>query len=197
MSLNVRSFQENGVSVIEPDGRIDTPSAHELEEAINGELKTGSRRFLIDFAAVDYISSAGLRVLLMLGKKLIGAEERLVLCSMSRPVAEVFDIAGLATVFDIQAERGDAMRRLTVTSATVDRVKQAMTLLKVRPGGSASPHLSETAIVGYELLTRKSIRPVEAGAAEAADEAAGGGGPEAAGSQRDKPAGWLKRFGKT
>lgn len=197
MSLNVRCFKENGVSVIEPEGRIDTTSAHELEEAINGELKTGSRRFLVDFATVEYISSAGLRVLLMLGKKLVGAEERLVLCSMSESVAEVFDIAGFATVFEIQADRTDAMRRLTVSTVTVDRVRQAVALLKVRRKSGTASHLSEAAIVGYELLTRKSIRPAETGPAEVPDQAAGGEGDAAAAKPLDKAAGWFKRFGKT
>lgn len=196
--MDIHCFKENDVSVVEPDGRIDTTSAHELEEAVNGELKGGSRLFLIDFAAVEYISSAGLRILLMLAKKLTGAEERMALCSMNQSVAEVFDIAGFGSVFDIFSDRPDAMRRLTVSSATVDRVKRAVALLKAKPRGTQVPHLSEAAIVGYELLTRKSIRP--AAAPEAEPAVAGPGATEEPGAEAPSPlnkaAGWLKRLGK-
>jgi len=61
---------------------------------------------------VEYISSAGLRVLLMLAKKLQGTGGRLVLCAMPESVRLVFELAGFLPIFEIEDTRQAAVSRL-------------------------------------------------------------------------------------
>ncbi len=160
--MEIRKSKEGEIVVIEPEGRIDATSAHDFEEAVVGELTEGTRRFVIDFGSVEYISSAGLRVLLMLGKKLGGKDEKLVLCSLNDSVKEVFGIAGFTAVYNIVLTRPEAMKGFTVSSGppqasktpeTSDRVSQALRLLRAKPQAASKKPLSKAARLGRELLT--------------------------------------------
>jgi len=67
------------VLIVRPEGRIDTNTSDELEGWLLSRLDGGLKRLVVDMSAVDYISSAGLRVLLMTLKKLRGNGGQLVL----------------------------------------------------------------------------------------------------------------------
>ena len=67
---------------------------------------------ILDFSDMDYVSSAGLRVLLMVSKQVRGRPTRLTLCALRPNVAEIFEISGLTSVFDIIAARESATTRL-------------------------------------------------------------------------------------
>src|SRR5262245_19856760 len=82
-------------------GRLDTTTAKAFEETILGQIESGDRRFIIDVAQLDYVSSAGLRVFLLAGKRLDSANGKMVLCALKDPVKEVFDIAGFSSIFSI------------------------------------------------------------------------------------------------
>jgi len=94
----------NGVSIVAPAGRIDSTTSIELERAVGGALATG-RQLVVDFERVTYISSAGLRVLLMTAKRLGGGKGSLVLCAMNDVVRQVFDLAGFLPLFSIEETR--------------------------------------------------------------------------------------------
>lgn len=77
-----------------PVGRVDTITAPELEAAI---VTDGVDELVFDLAQVDYISSAGLRVLLSAQKRMAGKSMKI---ANSRPaVKEVFDITGFSDIF--------------------------------------------------------------------------------------------------
>ena len=79
-----------------PQGRVDTITAPELETAINNQIGEVGE-LIVDLDAVDYISSAGLRVLLSAQKKMAG--RRLLLKNACAAVKEVFDITGFSDIF--------------------------------------------------------------------------------------------------
>lgn len=98
--------------VVAVDGRVDAYTAPELEASIQAAL--GDRDALvIDLSATDYISSAGLRVLITLAKRARAGELRMCLCGLQEPVREVFDIAGFTVLFDLAATRDEALARLS------------------------------------------------------------------------------------
>jgi anti-anti-sigma factor len=66
----------------------------------------------VDLAAVEYISSAGLRVLLRLVSRLREVQGELVLCSLTHAVREVFELAGFMAVFAVEPTRPQAVARL-------------------------------------------------------------------------------------
>ena len=92
--MEIKKIQEAGKLTLAPVGRIDTITSPELEAAV---VLEGVDELVFDLSGVDYISSAGLRVLLASQKKMAGKK---MLISGSRPaVKEVFDITGFSDIF--------------------------------------------------------------------------------------------------
>ena len=117
--MEIAEEKQGGVSILVPRGRVDSVSSSQLESALLGSLEAGGTRLAVDFAEVEYISSAGLRVLLMLVKKLQGTGGRLVLCAMPESVRLVFELAGFLPLFEIEDSREAAVSRLeSAPSAT-------------------------------------------------------------------------------
>jgi anti-anti-sigma factor len=97
------------VTLVTLPARVDTTSAGEVEAEFRGLLDGGARKLVADFAANDYVSSAGLRVFLSVLKSLEKDGGKMVLCSMQPFVADVFEISGFSGLFTIVASREDAV----------------------------------------------------------------------------------------
>ena len=93
-------------------GRLDTTTAKAFEEKILAQIESGERRFVIDLAQLDYVSSAGLRVFILAAKRLNSMNGKIVLCSLKDPVKEVFDIAGFSSIFSIYGSHDEATQNL-------------------------------------------------------------------------------------
>lgn len=98
-----------GVPVHAIEGRVDSVSASEMEKALQPLFVETGERAIVDFSKLDYISSAGLRVVLMLAKRAKQNEGRLLLCSMSPQVREVFEISGFLKILDVAADPAAAL----------------------------------------------------------------------------------------
>lgn len=109
--MEIAHEQAGAVSVLAPVGRLDTDSATDLELALQDLLAADARHFVLDFAKIGYVSSAGLRVLLMAAKQLDGGKGSLRLCGLSPQVKQVFDIAGFSKLFQIFPDRAAALDR--------------------------------------------------------------------------------------
>ncbi len=88
--MDITSTTEGTTTTIELDGWLDTSTAPELAEAI-GQLDDSCERLVLDFAKLQYISSAGLRVLVSAHKKMNG---ELMIKSVSPDVMTVLHMAG-------------------------------------------------------------------------------------------------------
>jgi anti-sigma B factor antagonist len=110
--MEIREERQGGILVIAPVGRVDSNTAGELERKLLRGLKGGETRLVIDLESVAYISSAGLRVLLLAANTARPEGGQIVLCSMGESVREVFELAGFTTVFAIEASRDLALARL-------------------------------------------------------------------------------------
>ncbi len=93
--------------VAQPVGRLDGESAADFERQITEEI--GDHSLVVDFAELNYISSAGLRVILVLAKALKARECRLDLCCLSHPIQEVFRISGFDQIMNIHQTRKQAL----------------------------------------------------------------------------------------
>jgi anti-sigma B factor antagonist len=91
-------------------GKLDTTTAKTFEDKILTQIESGDRRFVIDLAQLDYVSSAGLRVFILAAKRLNSANGKIVLCSLKDPVKEVFDIAGFSSIFSIHGSHDEATK---------------------------------------------------------------------------------------
>lgn len=91
--LNITVFKKAGTLTIHLEGKLDRNTADEAEERINSEMN-GMTKLIIDLEKLEYISSAGLRVLVGLRRK-IGDRQNMAIKNAQPPVMEVFELTGL------------------------------------------------------------------------------------------------------
>ena len=81
-------------------GKIDTTTSEKFRIAIEDDLE--NIEFLtLDFSDLDYISSSGLRVLLMLYKKMTAKNGKMVITGCNEMVSEIFEVTGFSDIFNI------------------------------------------------------------------------------------------------
>ena len=98
--MNINIEKENGATVIKIEGRLDTTTAPELEKTINNE-GAELKNLVLDFKGVDYISSAGLRVLLTAQKKM-NVQGSMELINVGEAVMDIFEMTGFADILVIK-----------------------------------------------------------------------------------------------
>lgn len=99
MELSTR--HEANTTIVSVQGRVDTSTAPELETYLTKGVDPTPGTLIIDLAGVKYISSAGLRVVLLMAKKLKASGGELVLAGLEGAVKEVFEISGFYSIFKI------------------------------------------------------------------------------------------------
>ena len=96
--MNIDKKQDGGRLAIKVEGRLDTNTSPELE----AELKLdGVSEVVFDFAGLEYISSAGLRVLMTAQKAMMACGGKMSIASPNDMVRGVFDITGMSSIFTI------------------------------------------------------------------------------------------------
>lgn len=109
--MEIFEQEQNGIYIFRLTGRLDSNTSPEFEEKIEKAIESGSNKMIIDFEGLDYISSAGLRVILKATKDLKRIEGSVILCSMQDYVKEVFEISGFDSFLPIVSTMGDAMKQ--------------------------------------------------------------------------------------
>jgi anti-anti-sigma factor len=104
--------QAGEVAVVKLAGRLDSGAAQLAEENFTRMLGSGTPHLAIDLADLQYISSAGLRVLLVVAKKVQQAKGKVVLFGLGPNVREVFSISGFDKIFSIQSDSASAVAAL-------------------------------------------------------------------------------------
>lgn len=110
--MQIADARVDGVVAVAPAGRIDTTTAPVLEQHVMALLAGVDRRIVVDFSGVDYISSAGLRVMLLLARRVQDVGGRLALCAMGEAVRQVFQLAGFLPLFTVCDSREAAVRQI-------------------------------------------------------------------------------------
>lgn len=105
MEIKVETFGDTTVLV--PVARVDSATAKAFEAKVLQVVNSGVARIILDFSELDYISSAGLRVVLV-GAKMTRAPRKFALCGMKPHIREVFDVSGFAKILSIQPDRAAA-----------------------------------------------------------------------------------------
>lgn len=101
---------EAGVLVIRPSGRLDAETAAEFQTAVLSRVDGGEASIVLDLESLEYVSSAGLRVVLMAAKRLEQAGGKLVVCSLRDTVLEVFRVSGMDSIIKTAADRSSALK---------------------------------------------------------------------------------------
>ncbi len=98
--MNIKMNKEGNALAVEIEGRLDTTTAPQLEAALKQEMD-GCTDLMLDFAKLEYISSAGLRVLLA-AQKVMNKQGSMVIKNVNETIMEVFEITGFADILTIE-----------------------------------------------------------------------------------------------
>ncbi len=107
MQITVKATNE--VKVLAFEGRLDTQTSPDAQQQLTRLIEGGATKILVNFEKLDYISSAGLRVLLVVAKQLKTTDGELRICSLNEVVKEVFDISGFDMILPISASESEAL----------------------------------------------------------------------------------------
>lgn len=107
--MDITTRQQNDVTVVALTGSLDSKTSPQAQQALDGLLAAGGTKVVVDFTALDYISSAGLRVLLGTAKRLKGAGGALRLFGLNETIKEVFEISGFSSVLPVFGTEAEAL----------------------------------------------------------------------------------------
>ena len=99
--MEIRIEQSGAAWVVSVAGKLDALSAGNYEEVVNQLMAQGKTRFVVDCAKLDYISSAGLRVLLTTAKQLKPKGGQALFANVQGNVLEVFEMTGFGAILGI------------------------------------------------------------------------------------------------
>lgn len=107
LEVNIRDACE--VKIVLLDGRLETSTVSIAQDQLNGLVAQGLKKILLNFERLEFITSAGLGVLLVTAKQLksVGGEMRI--CGLNETVLEIFRISGLDTIFCVCQSESDAL----------------------------------------------------------------------------------------
>ena len=108
--MNITKSNEGQISVLAIEGRLDTTNYNELENAFLEIFNAEKFQVILDLSGLEYVSSSGLRVMLMALKKISTAKGTFVLSNMRDSIHEIFEISGFTTIFKIENDVNAAMK---------------------------------------------------------------------------------------
>ena len=111
-SLTVPSTEQDDAVVLCPSGRVDGTNVTILQGAVRERLEANQTRLVFDMVDLNYISSAGLRVLLMAARDLQAQGGKAVFCNLSEQIRQVFEIMGFDKILAVHGSREDALAAL-------------------------------------------------------------------------------------
>jgi anti-anti-sigma factor len=111
--MEIRQKEENGIVFLSFVGRLDGTSAPEAEQTVKKILDAENTRLLFDLEHLEYLSSAGLRVVLGAAKEMKRRDGKFVLCSLNAYVKEVFEVSGFGTIIPIAESVEAGIEKIT------------------------------------------------------------------------------------
>jgi anti-anti-sigma factor len=106
--MQISTRTSNDVHIVAITGSLDSTTAPEAQKSLAAVL-SGAKKVGLDFTGLDYISSAGLRVLLGVAKQLRASGGKLAMFGLNQSVREVFEISGFASILPIHATEAEAL----------------------------------------------------------------------------------------
>ena len=108
--MEIEEIKTEQCMVVGIAGRLDTTNYTVLEKKFTELIDAGNDRLLVDCSRMDYISSSGLRILLMALKRLNAGKGKFALCGLQENIREIFEISGFTSIFEIHPNRAEALQ---------------------------------------------------------------------------------------
>lgn len=116
MSVKVGWSRDSGILVATVIGRIDSANSSECAEMLRSGAGKGEQSLILNLSQLSYISSAGLRVLLLTAKQFTGTDQGFGLCELSAGVSEVIHVSGFADIIPVYASQAAAVEAIGPTA---------------------------------------------------------------------------------
>jgi anti-anti-sigma factor len=107
MQISIRDLY--GVTVVDLEGSLDTRSLGDTSDKLNQLVKDGHTKLLLNLEHVDYVSSAGLRAILVAAKLLQTARGEMRICSPNANVREVLEVSGFNSLLNLHDTEAEAL----------------------------------------------------------------------------------------
>ncbi len=107
--MNITTRIQDGVTIMDISGRMDATTVTQFNEECQKLLNAGAGRIVIALAGLEYISSAGLRGILTMGKACKAAGTVLAFCSMQAMVADMFKLSGFTSILKVYSDLDEAL----------------------------------------------------------------------------------------
>ncbi len=110
--MSISTDRQGAALIVKANGRVDGANALEFHEALEASIGSDDRAMVLDLGGVSYISSAGLRVVLLVAKTLQKQKARMAVCSLSDSIREIFEISGFDKIIPVYGTPDDAIGSL-------------------------------------------------------------------------------------
>ncbi len=113
--VDIQEERKDDITVLRMKGRLDAVSSPGAEKRVFEYINDGQSNILMNFEGVDYLSSAGMRMLLSTTKKLKTISGKLVICSVNINVLDVLKMSGFDHVLDLASGEEDGLRKFQLS----------------------------------------------------------------------------------
>jgi anti-anti-sigma factor len=110
--MEILQEKKDGKLIIRINGRIDSVSSETLENTIKPVIEAGENKLAIDFSKIEYISSSGLRAILLFAKLAKKGNGSVVLFAMNENIKEIFKISGFISIIQVVETEQEALAAL-------------------------------------------------------------------------------------
>lgn len=107
--MQVTEEKDGDALILVLEGRLDSTTSADFEKQIVGAIRNNEKHIVIDLDGVDYISSAGLRAVLIGAKQMSAGYGKLALCGLNEKIREVFHMSGFDKILTILPTRSEAV----------------------------------------------------------------------------------------
>jgi anti-anti-sigma factor len=112
LNLNISLEEQPKYKIVRLEGRLDANTTPALEQKLAKLFELPEQSVIMDFSKVDYLSSAGMRLLLSATKKIKARGGKLVFCGMGEEVMEIVKMAGFERILTIRSTEEEALKAL-------------------------------------------------------------------------------------
>ena len=99
--IDITSREQNGVLIVEIEGKMGSVTSPEVEEYLNSLLDKGTTKILLNLEKLEFITSTGLRVMLSTGQKLHKNGGKMAICNPNLTVKDILEMSGFSQIFNV------------------------------------------------------------------------------------------------
>ena len=110
--MDVTFDRHDGVLIVSANGRLESANAAEFYKTVNAEIDGSDRAVIMNFEALEFLGSAGLRAVFMTASDLEKRGAGLAVCSPPKPIAKVMRLSGMNQLIPVHSSRAEALAAL-------------------------------------------------------------------------------------